>query len=54
MLQTSSSAGEIERHYAGQLETAAVRVSVSVEDVAHVRVDMFERGEAAGWDPRCR
>ena len=52
-LATSAPADEIERYYADHLKSAAGRVSVFVEDVTHVRVEMSEQGEAAGWDPRC-
>ena len=53
LLRTASTAGEVEGHYGRPLETASVSMSVKPVAQGEVRVEMFEHGDSAGWDPRC-
>lgn len=53
LLDTGPSPDEVEQYYTQRLETNSVWIMVSVDDASRVRVEMFEPGTAAGWDPRC-
>ena len=53
LLSTAANADEVERHYTGRLETESVWISVTTVERSEVRVEMFEPGDSAGWDPRC-
>ena len=50
---TPWTAEEVERYYAERLETPSVWISTTSTGTNEVRVEMFEHGDSAGWDPRC-
>lgn len=43
----------VEKHFRGLLETDDRWVRATAVDTELVRVEVYEAGENAGWDPRC-